>query len=154
MKQHTVKEITFEIINSIWTEKLWPTRVSKIETHSAMCFLGKYDLKNMSYPATYFGYFIDDQLAGVNSGHLCYDNSYRSRGLYVSESYRNLGIGSKLLSAIIEQGSKEKANFVWSYPKQSAWKCYQKVGFTLASDWHQSENDINAYCFLDLDSSM
>jgi GNAT superfamily N-acetyltransferase len=76
------------------------------------------------------------------------DNSYRSRGLWVFPKYRGQHIGFHLLVASIEQGIKEKTNYVWSYPKLSSWNTYQSVGFELSSDWHQSEQDINAYCKL------
>ena len=61
-------------------------------------------------------------------------------------SYRGNKIGIQLLIASIEQGIKENADFIWSYPKFSSWKTYQSAGFTLSSDWEKSELDLNAYC--------
>ena len=139
----------FEEILPIWREYLWPTRTSKIEPNSAMCFLGGYDIKNMIYATTFLAYEIDNDIAGVNSGHLCFDNSYRSRGLYVFPKYRGQGIGKELLLATIEQGKEKRANFIWSYPKQDSWKTYERAGFKLASDWEDSELGKNAYCRLD-----
>jgi len=148
---HFIKVISYKEILEVWQNKLWKNRTSKIEPNSAMVYLNGYDLKNMTYTPTFLGYFIDNTIVGVNSGHKCYDNSYRSRGLYVDENYRKNGIGKQLLLSTIEQGKLEFADFVWSYPKQSSWKCYQSAGFTLSSEWHLSENDINAYCKLSLD---
>jgi GNAT superfamily N-acetyltransferase len=145
-----INVITFDEIYPIWDELLWPGRVSKIERASAMSFLKGYDVKNMIYHTTFFCYSMDDSIVGVNSGHKCFDNSYRSRGLYVFPSYRGRGIGNELLLATIEQGRKEGSNFVWSYPKQDSWRTYERAGFALASDWEQSETGINAYCKLDL----
>lgn len=145
-----IKKILFEQIHEIWKNNLWPNRKSKIETNSAMNFLNGYDMNNMKTNSTFFAYIIDDKIVGVNSGHLCGDSSYRSRGLYVFPTSRNLGIGKKLLLETIAQAKRENAKFVWSYPKQSSWKTYSSAGFTLMSDWHQSELDINAYCKLDL----
>ena len=144
--RHMINLISYEIIFPIWRNYLWPNRKDKIEPHSAMLFLDGYDLKNFDYCPSFFGYFVNDKLVGVNSGHKCYDNSYRSRGLYVDKDYRKKGIGKELLLATIAQGKKECADFIWSYPKQSSWKCYASAGFTLSSDWHLSENDTNAYC--------
>lgn len=145
-----ITEISFFEIYGIWRYYLWSDRISTIETNSAMNFLGGYDSANMSYTPHFFAYIVDSQIVGVNSGHHCSDNSYRSRGLYVLENYRRQGIGVKLLKHTIEQGRKEFCDYVWSYPKQSSWTAYKNAGFTLASDWHQSELDINAYCKIDL----
>lgn len=138
--------IPFEEIYSIWNTQLWPTRESTIETHSAMNFLGGYDIKNMISNPTFFAYKLDNKIVGVNSGHLCHDNSYRSRGLFVFPEYRKQGIGKMLLLATINKGRDECADYVWSYPKQSSWKTYESAGFNLASSWETSELDINAYC--------
>ena len=145
-----IQHISFEEILPIWRDYLWPNRVSAIENTSAMTFLGGYDLKNMVSSPTFFAYLIEGKIAGVNSGHKCADNSYRSRGLWVFPEYRGNHIGRKLLQATIVQGIKEGVNYVWSYPKFSSWKTYQSSGFLLSSDWEQSELDINAYCKFDV----
>ena len=138
--------IPFEEIYSIWNTQLWPNRQSAIETHSAMNFLGGYDIQNMVSTPTFFAYKSDNKIVGVNSGHLCHDNSYRSRGLFVFPEYRKQGIGKILLVATIDKGINEGANYIWSYPKQSSWPTYEASGFTLASVWETSELDVNAYC--------
>ena len=142
--------ITFEEIYSIWNTQLWPTRQSNIETHSAMNFLGGYNMKNMISTPTFFAYKLGNKIVGVNSGHLCHDNSYRSRGLFVFTEYRKQGIGKILLLATIDKGRDECADYVWSYPKQSSWLTYEAAGFNLASIWEQSELDLNAYCHFKL----
>jgi GNAT superfamily N-acetyltransferase len=148
-----IKIISFEEILEIWSNYLWKERTSKIESHSAMLYLGNgYDIKNFDYTPSYFAYYVNDRIAGVNSGHMCSDNSYRSRGLYVHPEYRNQGIGRKLLIATWKQGITENANFVWSYPKLSSWNTYQSAGFTLTSEWGDSELGKNAYCFFDCSS--
>lgn len=150
-KYHVIEKITFDEILPIWKEYLWPNRQSDIDPNSAMCFLGGYDLANMDYEPTFFAYMIDGHIAGVNSGHMCKDRSYRSRGLYVFEEYRGRGIATELLKATIEQGRSEGAVLSWSYPRQSSWKSYSSAGFSLASDWELSEtSDANAYCKIEL----
>jgi GNAT superfamily N-acetyltransferase len=145
-KYTMIVHITFDEILPIWRDHLWPGRVSKIETNSAMKIFSGYDMYNMSTPATFFAFIKDGEIAGVNSGHSCSDNSYRSRGLYVFPKFRKQGIGKALLLATIEQSKLEKAQYVWSYPKQSSWPTYNAVGFSLVSPWEISELDTNAYC--------
>jgi len=141
-----IQTVNFSDILPIWTEHLWPERVSKIESHSAMLFLGGLDIGNFNYKATYFFYMVGDIIAGCNSGHLCVDNTYRSRGLYVFPEYRNRGIGMRLLLATINQARNEYANSIWSYPKEKAFTTYRNAGFTLVSNFEPSELGQNAYC--------
>jgi GNAT superfamily N-acetyltransferase len=105
-----IEIITFEEILPIWRNHLWPDRTSPIESNSAMCYKDGYDMFNMNTIPTFFAYKINNEIAGVNSGHMCKDNQYRSRGLFVFEKFRGLGIGTKLLIATIEQGRKEKSS--------------------------------------------
>lgn len=146
-----MKKLTFEEVLLIWEKHLWPKRESSIDSNSAMCFLGGYELVNMHTEPTFFAYMIDGEIAGVNSGHLCKDQQYRSRGLYVFERFRGKGIGTLLLKATIEQAKKENAVLCWSYPRKSSWKSYFAAGFELASEWEMSEtSDANAYCVIKL----
>lgn len=146
-----IKLIDFATILQVWQKNLWPNRVSAIESNSAMIYLGGIEGKNMLTTPTFFGYFHENDLAGVNSGHLCADNSYRSRGLYVFPEYRGMGIGSKLLTATIQQAETEEATLVWSLPRRTSWNTYRRAGFTQTSDWFKTEtSDENAYCTFDL----
>lgn len=142
-----IRDISWGEIFDIWHNQLWPNRISPIETHSAMLYLGGYDKINFKFHSSFIGYFLDNKLIGVNSGHKCNDGSYRSRGLWVDPEHRGQGIGQMLLKQIIE--FKGNATFVWSYPRQSSWNTYKAVGFQLTSDWQASEtSEANAYCRL------
>lgn len=141
-----VKEISFEEILYIWSNFLWKERKSTIEKNSAMTYLGGLDMSNMYSKPTFIAAIESNRIIGVNSGHLCKDNGYRSRGLYVHEQYRKKNVGYSLLCETIEIAKKEKADYVWSYPKQTSWKTYQKAGFVLSSPWEMSELGYNAYC--------
>jgi len=143
-----IVETDFETIRYIWKDYLWPTRTSAIEQHSAMLLNGTFDIKNFDNKATFLLYHDNGSIAGCNSGHLCSDNSYRSRGLYVFPEYRKQGIGKKLLEHTINIGKKENANMIWSYPRYESWKTYQSAGFSLCSEWAASETGTNAYCIL------
>lgn len=141
-----IEKIEFTEILKIWSDYLWSARSSAIEPTSAMCYLGGFDTNNMYSHPTFFGYKVNGEIIGVNSGHRCIDNSYRSRGLYVNPKYRKQGIGKLLLESTILQAVQEKVDFIWSYPKHSSWKTYQSVGFILSSPWEMSELGHNAYC--------
>lgn len=146
-----IEKITFDQILPIWRDYLWPERESDIDPTSAMSYLGGYDLVNMSYKPTFFAYMIDGNIAGVNSGHMCKDQYYRSRGLYVFDQYRGRGIATELLKATIKQGRIENAKLCWSYPRKSSWKSYANAGFMLVSEWERTEtSDANAFCRIDL----
>lgn len=142
-----IETITFEEILPTWRNHLWSDRTSPIESNSAMCYKGGYDMFNMNTTPTFFAYKINNEIAGVNSGHLCKDNHYRSRGLFVFEKFRGLGIGTKLLTATIEQGRKENAHMCWSYPRDTSWKTYSSAGFLLDGEFSISETGNNAYCY-------
>lgn len=144
-----ITEISYTEILHIWQHYLWTDRKSAIEPNSAMCFLGGYSMYNMTTKPTFFAYLFDDEIAGVNSGHMCENNQYRSRGLFVFDNYRNNGIGCKLLKATIEQGKIEGATMCWSYPRDTSWKTYASAGFKLVSDFEISETGNNAYCRYD-----
>lgn len=145
-------QISFREIYPVWRKHLWPDRTSMIESTSAMSFLGGFDLKNMSSAPSFLAYIDkNDNILGVNSGHRCMDNSYRSRGLYVFPEYRNQGIGKILLLETIEIAKREECGYVWSFPRHSSWSVYSSAGFMLSTDWFESENGINAYCRYDLD---
>lgn len=141
-----IKKISYDEILDVWTNHLWSHRTSKIESISAMLFLKGYDLNNYNYIPTFFGYYHNNKLSGVNSGHKCFDGTYRSRGLFVFKEFRHLGIGKQLLIETINQGKSEKANLVWSFPRKESWNTYESAGFTLAGEWQLSETGINTFC--------
>lgn len=146
-----IKTISFEEICDVWSNHLWKDRKSKIESTSAMIYLGGLDISNMHYTPIFLA-IVDDhnKILGVNSGHLCADNGFRSRGLYVFENQRGKGIGLSLLKETISTAQNLNAAYIWSYPKQTSWKTYEKAGFTLSSPWETSELGFNAYCIMQL----
>lgn len=144
-----ITKISWEEICQIWSTELWPTRQSPIEPNSAMVYLGGYLDYNKQTTPTFFGYKINKNIIAVNSGHMCADNMYRSRGLWVHPNYRNQSFGQILLTATINQAIIENATMVWSYPRKTSVKTYEAVGFIITSPWEKSEtSDHNAYCSL------
>jgi GNAT superfamily N-acetyltransferase len=129
-----VQQITFQEILPIWQVKLWPNRVSKIETHSAMTWpythpVQPYSMDVFNYPATFFGIVDQDTLVAVNSGHLTTQQEYRSRGLWVDPDYRGMGLAQIILLATINEAKKEGASMIWSIPRLTALSAYERVGF-------------------------
>jgi len=148
-----ITTVDFKTIFKIWSEYLWPNRLSNIQPHSAMLMSGHYELKNFNYTPTFFIYKVDGIIAGCNSGHKCCDNTYRSRGLYVFPEFRKKGYGKELLVATINQGIKENTRYIWSYPRYESWSTYESAGFKLASDWKKDETGTNALCVYEIDRS-
>jgi GNAT superfamily N-acetyltransferase len=133
------QQITFEQILPVWQNKLWPNRVSLIETHSAMTWpithrSQPYCMDVFNYPATFFGIFDQDKLVAVNSGHLTTQQEYRSRGLWVDPDYRGMGLAQIILLATINQAKKEGAKMIWSIPRLTALPAYERVGFKTVGD--------------------
>ena len=152
-----VQQITFQEILPIWQNKLWPNRVSKIETHSAMTWpythpVQPYSMDVFNYPATFFGIFDQDTLVAVNSGHLTTQQEYRSRGLWVDPDYRGMGLAQIILLATINEAKKEGAKMIWSIPRLTALPAYERVGFKTVGDIIDEgvEFGPNIYCKLDL----
>ena len=146
-----IEQISWDQILDIWKNRLWSNRISSIEPNSAMEFLGGYDMFNMSTTPTFFGLFVDNELVGVNSGHMCKNKHYRSRGLFVDPKHRGKKYGSMLLSRTIEQGRIESAELVWSLPRKTSFHAYEHAGFQLASDWFPTEtSELNAYVKINL----
>lgn len=146
-----VKEIEFDIIQPVWRERLWPGRVSVIETHSAMTwpFEGdpaEYDMGIFEYPATFWAVYDADQIVGVNSGHRTSDTQYRSRGIWVDPDYRGQGIAGMLFQALEDQAVAENCLMIWSIPRKSALSAYTKFGFAPVGEYIQTEtSESNIY---------
>lgn len=142
--------INWEKVLSMWQQKLWPSRQSPIETHSAMIYGGGYDMRNFDCQVIFLGWMIDNEIHGINSIHGCGDGSWRTRGLWVDSSYRGRGGGSNLLAESVKLAKINGATFLWSYPRQTSWKTYKKVGFKIQrqyNTWQSSEtSDANTYC--------
>lgn len=152
-----VKQITFQEILPIWRDQLWPNRVSKIETHSAMTWPythvnQPHDAAVFLYPATFFGIYDQENLIAVNSGHLTTQTEYRSRGLWVDPDYRGNKLAQTILLATIDQAKQEGAKMIWSIPRLSALPAYERVGFKTVGDIIDEgvEFGPNIYCWLEL----
>jgi len=152
-----IKQITFEEILPIWQDKLWPNRVSKIETHSAMTWPSShsnqpYDINVFTYPVYFFGSYHSDKLIGVNSGHLTSPTEFRSRGLWVDTEFRGMSLAKQLLENTIQQAMQSNASLIWSLPRTSSLHAYTSAGFATVGEVINEgvEFGPNIYCSLQL----
>lgn len=148
-----VIESTFEEVYPIWNEKLWPERISKIESMSSLYWRAPRDIiKDSSifekYIPTFFAIKEDNQIVGVNSGFRTDERIYRSRGVWVKEEYRSKGYGQVLLMQAIIQGKKENCHWIWSMPRKSALKTYVKVGFKKRGKWIDEGVEFGPNCLV------
>jgi len=152
-----VQQITFEQILPVWRDKLWPNRLSPIETHSAMTWpLSRpnqpYSMTIFKYPAYFFGIYDQENLIAVNSGHLTSEHEFRSRGLWVDPQYRRQKLAQQILLATVQQAKEVGAHMIWSIPRVSALPAYERVGFKTVGNVVVDgvEFGPNIYCCLGL----
>lgn len=144
-----IRKISFWDIFPIWNNYLWPNRDSDIESFSTIIyntFPYEFDFKCADNKITFLGAFVGNRLVGVNSGHLVGDNTYRSRGLYVFNEFRNIGIGVDLLLATTQCAIMEQAKFCWSMPRKSSINTYLTANFTPVGEWFITEtSELNIF---------
>lgn len=129
------KHISFNEISTIWSTHLWPNRQSKIETHSAMTWpmthpTKPYDMTIFTYPAWFLGIYDGTSLIAVNSCHSTSLTEFRSRGLWVHESYRGCGFARQLLEETIIIAKAVGAEMIWTMPRMTSIPVYSALGFS------------------------
>ncbi len=120
---------SFEEVFPVWRDHLWPARETPIRSHSSMTFDGGYDPTIYDNPVHFYKVIIDDRIAGVNSVFKTGTTECRSRGLFVFPEFRGQGVSSLLLAAAVDFAKKQSAAAIWSLPRESALKAYERVGF-------------------------
>ena len=143
-----IEKIDFEIILPIWKDFLWPNRKTEIKPLSSMKYLGGYDMSIYDYIPTFFAVFDNDKIIGVNSGFRTDINFYRSRGIFVFDNYRKLGISQKLFEVTESQAKEEGCSFLWSIPRKQAIASYLKFGFEKTSDWFDENMEFGPNCYV------
>ncbi len=124
-----IYKIDFETISKVWRENLWEHGDSADKRYNKIKIDGKFDEELAKKTTFYWAYKLDDNIVGVNSGYISYDNYYRSRGLWVDEKFRNAGFGRSLLNTAIEESKFWDCKYVWSYPREESIGVYESVGF-------------------------
>lgn len=150
-----IKEIEWELVLPIWTNKLWPGRKSEIKPTNGLILKGGFDKSIELNTPTFFGSFINTELVGVISGFKTGpirlsdkdEISYRSRGLYVEPEHRRKGLASILLAAIHSKAILEKCTLIWTIPRESALPTYKKAGFIQISDFFDDDFEFGPNCY-------
>lgn len=146
-----ITEISWQTILTVWQFQLWPGRKSLIETHSAMTWPysdnpDAIDIKIFDRPVNYWGIWDGNLLVGVNSGHGTTQTEYRSRGLWVDESWRGQGLGQRLLTHTSEHAQSQGYDMIWSLPRITAINTYRLSGFCEQGDHFATEtSELNVY---------
>lgn len=145
------QRISFKDCLTIWSQDLWPHRVSAIEPLSAMTWPYSHnpdaiDMKIFDYEATFWGAYCGTDLVAVNSGHRTNATEYRSRGIWVMPALRNTGIAQTLFALTEHQARLEHCDMIWSLPRLTALRAYQRHGFETQGGIHTTEtSDQNVY---------
>ncbi len=142
-----LQQINWEQIFPVWRDKLWKGRKTEIKPTNGLKFLGGFDKKIECNNPTFFGAFVNDELVGVNSGFGTSEYSYRSRGLYVEPEHRKQGIAQFLLLAVEDQAFLEGYKSIWSMPRLTALRAYEKFGFSMVSDFFD-DMEFGPNCFV------
>lgn len=143
----TCEEIGWLDIFPIWKEKLWPNRTSVIEPTTSMKYLGGYDMENKIFSPLLLGIYDEYNIVAVNSLVLCNDGSARSRGLWVDNSYRGLGLAKTILTKTITLAKLKNATFLWTIPRKSALPAYVSSGFIQTSNWFNEGMEYGPNCY-------
>ena len=140
-----VEQVTWEEIRNVWEEHLWPNKkngVAKANEWTWECHknkLGKDKDMAKNVEPTFFGIWSNNKLVAVNSCYISNKNSFwrywRSRGLWVDPEFRNQGYATIILTRSKEYAKENYGSWMWTVPRQSAFKAYHKAGFLQKSDW-------------------
>ena len=88
-----------------------------------------------SVQTRHFGAYQNEELVGVASvfkasiPNECKPDSWRLRGMAVSEKVRKGGCGGKLLKTCIDYVNTQSGKVFWCYARTSAIPFYEKYGF-------------------------
>jgi len=130
-----IRLIDWDTILPIWRDHLWKGRLTVIKPTNGLKFMGGYDNRVEEYSPIFVGAFLGDKLVGVNSGHATSKSEYRSRGIYVFPNYRGRGLSQQLFQGVEDQAKIEKKTILWSMPRASSVRSYEKFGFKIVSDY-------------------
>ena len=128
-----IKAVDFSEILPVWQKQLWPQRTSPIEPTSAITRHGKIDGALINSEHYFYMAFMNQKTAGVISMQKTNEREFRTRGLWVDETFRTHGIGSQLMSHLKSECHRLEANNLWTMARMTAVKFYEKNGFRSVS---------------------
>jgi GNAT superfamily N-acetyltransferase len=147
---YEIQKLSYPQVEAFWAAHLWPGKPESLRPMSSMLFGGGFDIRiRNNYEPVFFGAFSESELVGVNSGHFTAPGEFRSRGLCVLPAHRGKGLGLLLLTRTLEYARGQGARFAWSYPKEKAWKVYERAGYR-KTERALREGDENRYAYMEL----
>lgn len=132
-------EVDFDTVLPMWSNSLWPGRVSPIRPVSTMMYLGgkNQDIaKKYTDQARFFAIYdgdLNNKLTGVFSGHPTTEVHYRARGLYVLPQYRRQGVGFQLVNAVLNAAFLAHRELCWCIPRLQNQMFFWRCGFATVS---------------------
>lgn len=127
----SVVETDFNEIYPFWRKQLWPQRLSAIEPVSWIDVNGQINAQLQFCQPFFWKACCQDNIIGVISGYLTSPGQFRSRGIWVDDSYRRQNVGRALMEEIFKRGRELGAQSVWSMPRSTAREFYLKMGFEM-----------------------
>lgn len=129
-----IRPCTYLEVTPLW-KKLWDERYDFKPT-SSMLYLSGYDGNiPQKYAPVFLGAYQNSHLLGVVSGHLTNPQHFRGRGLYIEDSARGLGVGSRLILSLLQEAKDHGASLLWATPRKVSLPLFLKLGFTQDSDF-------------------
>lgn len=122
-------DLSFECIKKIWSSDLWQNRVGEIKKVSSIDYNLKINMNIYDSAPYYYGMLYDSKIVGVNSVYETNDSTVRSRGLWISNSFRGNGFSQVLLDNATSWAVEKNAVLLWSLPRAASFFAYEKNGF-------------------------
>ena len=138
-----IQEISFEQIKLYW-KILWPdldveSEIKYVSVPScpfiSSIFVNLAKHSPRSIPSIFIGYYIDSKIIGVLNGYKTSPHFFRTRGLWVADDYRRLGIATKLMRNVEEFAFECGCKELWTIPRKSAINFYKQYGFEQMTDF-------------------
>ena len=147
---------------AIWRAHLWPGR-EKIRAVSSMTWDHETKQKGIDtslYKRVQAKFFAlcdcRGEVVALAAGHPIDETYYRTRGIWVSEDYRGLGLITSVLWAVLRDAADQGCSIVWTLPRKQALNAYVRAGFKQDSEFF--DEDVlygpNCYAICTLDSEV
>jgi len=138
---------TFDATLPFW-KILWPGRISPINSMSSMMLSSGYDMEiYRKYIPSFFCIKFNNTIVGVISGHRTQESEYRTRGLWIDESFRGRGLSKMLLNQIKIQATNEKCKILWTIPRKTSLYSYEKFGFKKIGKFFNKNVEFGPNCY-------
>ena len=126
--KYKVSKSNFSEVYTIWRDHLWPERIEPIEETSALLFREGIDMSYRSSEVFFVKIELDSQIIGVCSGQRTGAQEFRSRGLWVSETFRKRGLGSKLFYEVEDESKRRGGIHLWTLAREESKGFYESMG--------------------------